>query len=206
MLWTGWFLKNNSIYKIMNFIEKIIIEIKFRTGIGKLRLKTVDRDILENIIIPYFISINVCQKILFVGVDWYTFQYESFFINKEFWTIDKDKAKKRYGSKRHIIDSLRNIDKYFEVNYFDLIILNGVFGWGLKEKKDVEKSFDQCYNFLRSGGYLIIGWNDIPEVKPFPMDQIYSLTKFNKYYFKPLSSNSYYTDSKLKHVFNFYIK
>src|SRR5215475_5882847 len=83
-----------------------------------------DRMILEQVILPAFASTITIQKVLFVGCAAYTQQYKEIFRGKEYWTIDPKRAKKKYASERHIIDSIIKIEKYIPKNYFDVIIMN----------------------------------------------------------------------------------
>lgn len=166
-----------------------------------------DRLVLEDVIIPYFIQ-HSYHKILFVGCDWYTKPYRKLFKNQEYWTIEIDAVKKKFGSKNHhITDSLLNLSKYIEPGYFDLIIYNGVFGYGINSREDTEESFEQCFQALRAGGILVFGWNDVPEYKPFPFTQCANLEKFEPFLFTPLSTCEYLTpNTPIKHTYNFYIK
>ncbi|MDF5717348.1 MAG: hypothetical protein PUP93_26680, partial [Rhizonema sp. NSF051] len=95
----------------------------------------------------------------------------------------------------------------------DLIICNGVFGHGLDEREDVDKAYGACYQCLRNGGVLIIGWND--DAEPFPLGTSESIKKFKPFIFTPLSNSSSQisiaqymnvTDGSESHVYNFYIK
>jgi len=166
-----------------------------------------DRRILERIIFPYLTSREEFYKVLFVGCDWYTKVYETYFKKKEYWTIEIDPNKSIYGSKKHITDSLLNIDLYFADNYFDLIICNGVFViGGIDDRKDAEIAFTKCFRCLCSSGVFVLGWNDIPELRPFPVQECYSLSKFKPYIFPPLSTSHYLTNTPLKHTYDFYIK
>jgi hypothetical protein len=166
-----------------------------------------DRLILEDIIIPYFNRLPEFHKILFVGCDWYTNPYKKLFKSKEYWTIEVDERQKKYGSERHIVDSLNSLSKYIEPGYFDLIIYNGVFGYGINTKEDTEESFRQCLLALREEGILIFGWNDVPEYKPFPVMECENLNKFKPYLFVPLSTSQYLTpNTPRRHTYNFYIK
>jgi SAM-dependent methyltransferase len=165
-----------------------------------------DRRILEKIIIPNFVSQNEFNKILFVGCGSYTKHYNNFFKKKEYWTIDINPLKKIYGSKNHIVDSMRNLNLYFSDNYLDLIICNGVFGRGMNDREEVEEAFGNSFNCLRDGGILIIGWNDVPGSKPFPLETCQSLNQFKPYWFSPLSGSQYSIDESDNHTFNFYIK
>lgn len=188
---------------------KAIIKAKFPLIVrlfNKFHLRE-DRIILEKIIIPYFISYSEFHKVLFVGCDWYTKAYERFFKKKEYWTIDIDLDKSVYGSKKHIIDSLNNIDRYLPDNYFDLIICNGVFEIsGIDDREDAEISFTKCFQCLRSGGIFVLGWNDAPRWRPFPVQECQSLRRFKPYIFPPFSTSHYLVNTSYKHTYNFYLK
>ncbi|MBR8835178.1 MAG: methyltransferase domain-containing protein [Stigonema ocellatum SAG 48.90 = DSM 106950] len=167
-----------------------------------------DRYILEQKIIPYFVAHEEFAKVLFVGCAHYTKHYEKWFTKKEYWTIELNPMKKIYGAKNHIVGSLSDLKLHFPDNVFDLIICNGVFGWGLNEREEVEKAFGGCFDCLRQGGVLIIGWNDMPESKPFPLETCESLSQFQPYFFPPLSTSQYVNleDKTDQHVYNFYVK
>ena len=177
-------------------------------------LVTNDRRILEQKIIPYFLEKEEFTKVLFVGCGSYTKHYEKWFKHKqEYWTIDINPFKKIFGAKKHIVDSSSNLNLYFKENYLDLIICNGVFGHGLDEREDVDKAYGACYQCLRNGGVLIIGWND--DAEPFPLATSESIKKFKPFIFTPLSNSSSQisiaqymnlTDGSESHVYNFYIK
>ncbi len=168
--------------------------------------RTDDRLILESVILPYFIKRNEFNKVLFVGCDWYTRGYNKVFKKKKYHTMEIDQSKSKYGSANHIVDSLENIRRHFDENELDLIICNGVFGWGLNEKNEVEKAFQGCYESLRIGGSFILGWNDIQERRPFPLVECKNLKLFNPHVFPPLAVSQYLTDNPNRHYYNFYIK
>ncbi len=54
----------------------------------------------------------------------------------------------------------------------------------------------------------MIGWDDVPEKKPFPLETCESLSRFQSYFFPPLSTSEYrnLTEKSDKHVLNFYFK
>lgn len=170
-------------------------------------LATDDRQLLENVIIPYFASRDDLSKVLFVGCEWFTKHYEKAFKHKEYWTIDREPFNARYGSnKKHIIDDLENLDKYCDVGYFDLIIANGIVGFGTNTMETAEDAFQQCWRCLRSEGLLCLGWNDVSEFTPFALEKIQSLDQFAPYNFPPLATARYAAQTRLKHVFSFFIK
>lgn len=170
------------------------------------RKHTEDRRILEKEIFPHFVSSPAYKSILFVGCAWYTRGYNTVFKDKDFWTLEVDPAESKYGAKKHTTGSLENVMDYVEPGSLDLIICNGVFGWGLNEKPRVEKAFEGCYTCLREGGLLLLGWNDIPERRPFPLDECQSLKSFQSFVFAPLSTAQYETNTPNKHTYSFFVK
>lgn len=173
-----------------------------------LHLNSPDRYVLEDLIIPELVACKELDKILFVGCDWYTKPYVKYFRDKEYWTIEIDENKKKFGSKRHIVDGLQNLGNYIENDYFDLIVCNGVFGWGINNKEDTEVAIKQCYSCLRPEGMLVLGWNDVSTYRPyFAIGKCENLSKFQPYVFPPLSTAKYLTEnSPTQHTFNFYLK
>lgn len=171
----------------------------------EVRDKFDDRRVLEEIIFPNILAIRNPEKILDIGREEDQYFYNKFFINKEFWTLDINPDHKDFGAKNHIVDNATNLKKHFKDNYFDLIIINGVFGWGLNKKHDIEKTFSSIYDILKTSGILIFGWNDIEDLIPVPLNKIEALKKLNPYYFKPLKTDSFKCKTG-EHTYNFYIK
>ena len=93
-------------------------------------------------------------------------------------------------------------------DYFDLIVCNGVFGWGINNKEDTEVAIKQCYSCLRPAGMLVLGWNDVSTYRPyFAIGKCENLSKFQPYIFPPLSTAKYLTEnSPTQHTYNFYLK
>src|SRR5919106_1204565 len=116
------------------------------------RITSNDRSVLEEVILPYFAKDMSCQKILFVGCAAYTQWYEELFQRKEYWTIDPKKVKRKYGSERHIIDTIAHVGRYVTKNYFNVIVINGVIGFGLNRVGDIEQAIDACYEVLARQG------------------------------------------------------
>lgn len=168
--------------------------------------RTEDRRILEERIFPYFVAHREYSKILFVGCAWYTRGYAAIFKNKEYQTLEIDPREGKYGARHHITDSLENLSLYFEEGELDLIVCNGVFGWGLNEKSSIEKAFPGCFRCLRPGGVFVLGWNDIPERRPFLLEECQGLKLFQPFVFAPLSTAQYLTATSNRHTYNFFVK
>ena len=170
------------------------------------RMKTEARRILEQVILPHFLQAESCQRILFVGCASYTMWYDKFFEKKEYWTLEPQKERRCYGAKRHIIDSIVNVAQHFKENYLDLVILNGVLGYGLDDLKEIKAAFASLYSVLREGGILLTGWDDHPLYHTIYPYGIKSLAKFEKYHFTPLNGWEYRMDTPFNHVYHFYCK
>ena len=165
-----------------------------------------DRLILEKCILPYFARDLAVHKVLFVGCSAYTQKYKEFFRAQEYWTIDAKRVKRKYGSERHIIDSIANIAKHVVKDYFDVVIMNGVIGFGLNRMSDIEQAIDACYEVLASGGILLVGWNDTARRTPADIRAVQALGKFCEHRFDPLQACHYRTEGWQHHTFSFYRK
>ncbi len=207
----------NQFYPVTNHSRRTMNDSRFMNAIQilprlltewglPLMLPTRDRHVLQNVIFPYFQMLPEYEKILFIGCEWYTSGYLRIFRNKSYWTMDRDPQKKNFGSTHHISDFMENMNLYFNKNTLDLIICNGVFGWGLDEKEMIERAFNHCYHCLRPGGILILGWNDIPSRRPVPLSQIAALLLFQEFLFPPLSSVHFRVSGRRKHTYSFFRK
>ena len=105
------------------------------------QLHTEDRRALEQVILPEYARRTDIARILFVGCAAYTQRYGALFGAREYWTIDPVARRSRYGSPHHIVDQLQNLGRHVRPAYFDLIVCNGVLGWGLNTPADAEIAF-----------------------------------------------------------------
>jgi hypothetical protein len=193
----------------LNFVKrglsKAIREGVMLSGVD-LYLRTDDRRILENVILPYFSRSASYVRILFVGCAWYTRGYRRLFRHADYSTLDYDPSKKRFGSERHVIDSLANIGSHFREDALDLIVCNGVFGWGLDNRSEVDAAFRGCHQCLRRGGQFILGWNDISQHRPFSPYESEGLQLFRTWNFPPLGTSHFVTSTPNRHTFDFFEK
>jgi hypothetical protein len=165
-----------------------------------------DRLILEDTILPHFARTNAVHRVLFVGCSAYTQRYKEFFDSQEYWTIDPKRIKQKYGSEKHIVDSIVNLGKYVANDYFQVIIINGVIGFGLNRTSDIEQAIDACHAALASGGILLLGWNDTTHRAPIDIRGVAALGRFCEYYFEPLQTCHYRTEASRHHTYSFYQK
>jgi len=129
--------------------------------VRKRTLDTPDRRFMEEEILPCFRSADV-KRVLFVGCRWYTRGYGEWFsgTQKEYWTTDIERRSAAWGARnRHIVCDVRCIDRYVASHFFDVVILNGVFGFGLDDNISMNKSLVAIHHVLSANGLLLIGWN-----------------------------------------------
>ncbi len=160
---------------------------------------------MEQIIIPFVLSRFEPRTVLEVGREAYEAFYDEFFAGRELWTIDWDAARAPFGAPKHIVDDAVNLRNHFPECYFDLVLMNGVFGWGLNQREAIEKTFAAVHALLAPGGLFVLGWNDTPDLVPVPLDQVQALRQFTPYFFTPLNGTSFKC-STCEHVYSFLVK
>ena len=181
-----------------NFLTKKIIKKNVHYERGKYE----DRNVLEAIIFPYILAHKNPKTILDIGREDYQKFYNDFFKRRILWTMDNDPEREKYGAPgKHITDYASNLKKHFKNNYFDFILMNGVFGWGLNNGDKIERAFLAIYDILKPEGIFVFGWND----DIVPLEKITGLKKLKPYYFKPLKSKCFKCING-NHTYNFYIK
>ena len=173
---------------------------------GSFYYPSEDRSILETVIFPYYQLSREHQHIVFVGTAWYTQGYSRMFARKTYTTMDPNPANRPYGAERHIVDVVGNLEQHAAPGSLDVIFLNGVVGWGLNKRDEAETAFAACYRCLRKGGHFLIGWNDLPEHRPFRLETIASLRKFQPLVFQPLDTTEHLIDNEWRHTFSFFYK
>jgi len=169
------------------------------------RLVYEDRNVLEQIIIPFILSRFEPETVLDIGREPYEAFYNEFFKGRELWTMDRDADRARFGAVNHIVDSAANLADHFAEDYFDFVLMNGVFGWGLNEPDAIERAFAGIHAVLSPRGLFVLGWNDTPDLVPVPLEQVRSLRQFTPYYFEPLGGTSFLCDT-CRHTYSFYVK
>lgn len=102
------------------------------------------------------------QRVLSVGVQRYNLSNARIFEGAgcEFWTTDIVPESAKYGIKdRHVVADVKEIDRHFALTYFDLVILNGVFGHGVNDLTSQEQTISAIRKILTPRGALVVGWN-----------------------------------------------
>lgn len=163
---------------------------------------TEDRRILEQVIFEHYRKEPAIKTVLFVGCDSYTAHYQRrYFSTHDYWTIDPNPNCRRFGANRHVTAALENLSRHFPDGLFDLIVCNGVYGWGLNHLEVCDAAFSQCYSCLTPRGHLLIGWNDVPGRDPAPLSAVPSLSRFRDYDFPGFGGSRYLTDTPYRHTY-----
>ncbi len=165
-----------------------------------------DRRVLEKTILPYFAQRDDYSRILFVGCAWYTQHYERLFEAKEYWTIEANPARTKFGAKRNILDSLENVCAHFAPASLDVVLCNGVLGWGLNERPEITRAFDASADCLRPGGVFVLGWSDIAFRRPCRPEDCESLRRMQRFEFPPLRTVRHRCRGASRHTYDFYLK
>lgn len=167
---------------------------------------TADRAVLENVVFPFYQLSTAHRRILFVGCDWYTAGYARRMSFKSFATIDPDPARARFGAVNHAIAPMSRLGDAHAPGSLDLVVCNGVIGWGLDDPAEAERSFAAAWTALRPGGHLVVGWNDVARHMPFDIDGIAALRRFTPVTFPPLGAMRHTVDHDMRHTFAFFAK
>ena len=170
-------------------------------------LRSSPRRCLEYRIMPYFFAHEEFQNILLVGVSSCTEHYDEYYGGKtSVRSIDNDPEKARYGCRggRHIVDSIEDIDRHFSENYFDVVFMNGVYGWGLNNEETLIKSLQNIRKVLKSGGILVFGWDKTPRYDPVDLDSKPYFSDFKE--FELSGTPRINLDNKHRHTYQFFQK
>ncbi|CAN5713350.1 class I SAM-dependent methyltransferase [soil metagenome] len=170
-------------------------------------MDTADRVLLEQTIFPHYRNRDDMRDVLFVGTRWYTSHYPSLLDRQRFNTIDIDpKAAKHGSAHRHVTASAADVGHHFAADSMDLVMFNGVYGWGLDTPHEMQLTLEAFHGVLRPGGELVIGWNDVPRRRPFPLHQVPALSRFHPTVFEPLAVQAVTLPTDNRHRFEFYRK
>lgn len=121
-----------------------------------------------------------CERMLFVGVKQYNAHLPALFRGtsaRTFTTIDPTPEVARFGGTPHYVDMLENLNRHVAPASFDVVVMNGVIGFGMNEATNVERALEQVHRALRPEGLLLLGINEqIPT--HVPLAPIAAMKKF----------------------------
>jgi SAM-dependent methyltransferase len=126
-----------------------------------------DRRVLVDDVLKELAADPAVERVLFVGVQWYTASYAGHLGKKTFATIDPEATLARFGGAPHAVGQVQDLAVHFPAMVFDAIVMSGVIGFGLNDPASVDRALDACAAALRPEGWLVLGVN---ELKPTHVD------------------------------------
>ena len=86
------------------------------------------------------------------------------------WTIDIDPTCAGWGAPgRHLTAPIQAIAQLVPAEFFDVVVLSGVFGFGVNAAADQQTALAACAEVIRHGGLLALGWNTDRTRDPAPL-------------------------------------
>ena len=147
----------------MHWLKSEVLRLLWRLGL----YTPPDRIVLERDILPALARDRSIARVLFVGVEWYTARYPDLFTDKTFATIDPNPNVASLGGHPHVVGRVQEVETHFPGTIFDAIVMTGVIGYGLDDSAEVERALRACAKALRSGGWLVLG---VDELRPTHVD------------------------------------
>jgi len=173
---------------------------------GRSAIRSADRRLLEETVLPGYAADSTLRSLLFVGCDWYTRDYAELFAptRERFRTIDIDPAKARFGAPGHVVGPMQEIGRHFRPGSVDVVVANGIYGFGIDERAALRVALAAAHAVLRSGGTLVLGWNDVPALAPFDPADLAGEVGFSRSTVNPLGAWRTLTETPLRHTFDVY--
>lgn len=156
--------------KLKNLAFKLSPHLAVKMGI-EFPLKSPNRIFLETSIFQYINQTYGAQDPrsagLFIGTDKRSWHYPKV-LDLELHTIDIEKKKALYGNaQHHIVGSATELARYYDPASFDVIIGNGLIGFGMNAAEQCEQLLSGVALLLKDAGLFVIGFNDGPEYVDF---------------------------------------
>ncbi len=183
--------------------RSVRLRAKLRWKNGRWRLGTPDRIFLEDVIAAHFLADDSIQHVLDIGVAWYTRSYPRLYRGVDYWTVDIDPDKTRIAGPNHRTVSATRLDDAFGPDTFDLVVCNGVFGWGVNNPADAEQAVAACAAVMRPDAWLVVGWNDVEGRRVAGLDDLLD-KRFRREIFPPVHADHFLTDTPYRHRFDFF--
>lgn len=170
---------------------------------------TEDRRVLEHVILPHYAARADVAHVLLVGTCAQSAHYPALLAHagRRCTTIDIDPRAARYGSaQQHIIGDVAALHQFVAAGSVDVIICNGVYGWGLDTQDQMQRALRALQQVMRPGGELLIGWNDVPGRRPFALSGLPQQQGFEACSFAPLGTDTLALDTDNRHRYAFFQK
>ncbi len=171
------------------------------------RIRSADRAVLEGTLLPTLAADPRLRSLVFVGCGPYTRHYATLFApaTERFRTMDIDPRRARHGHTGHVVAAVQDIAAHFPAESVDAIVCNGVYGFGLDDRAELEAALHASAAVLRPGGRFVLGWNDVPAFAPFDPAEV-ALAAGLVGESALLGRWRLVTDTPTRHTFDSYVK
>jgi hypothetical protein len=165
------------------------------------------RDLLEDVILRAIYAEPAVRHVLFVGVAAYTAWYPRAFATRPrltFVTVDPTPAERRHGSrKHHVVGRVEELaDEPVYRDAFDVIVLNGLFGYGTDSRNQDRAVLDAAHALLAPSGRAVLGYGNEGSFTPDLVDPV----RFEPYPVPGLGRPQHPAGSDNHHVFACFAK
>jgi len=172
------------------------------------RLRAPNRDFLEESVFGYLNELSAESapdiKTLFVGLDKHNWHYPRL-LRCQFHSMDIEARMAVYGQRdRHWNGCATRMAEHYGPNAFDVVVANGLVGYGINSALDFRRLMTQCEQVLKPGGLLVLGYNDRPDRAPFPVLPV--AREFFEPFVPPITGVEHYVhpvDDAFRHVYVF---
>ncbi|MEM7147415.1 MAG: hypothetical protein AAF591_20030 [Verrucomicrobiota bacterium] len=151
---------------IRYLLGRVRYHVKFRRAYAREFARLPDRVMFDEAIIPSLASDAEIVEVLDVGCQWYNLHHARHFRGKRYHTIDIEPEQSRYGASRHVVGSFLDARDYYGRGQFDLVLINGVFGWGIDGVEQLEEAMGVLGYLVKGEGVVVVGWNQLGERVP----------------------------------------
>jgi hypothetical protein len=184
--------------KLKNKLKTLLFELSPRLAVTwgvEFPRKSTNRLFLEQDIFEYLDTLlsDESAQCLFIGTDKRSWHYRSRFAAK-FFTIDKDPRKAIYGDViNHRIDSATELARQYTPNQFDVIIANGLIGFGVDHIDQCEDLFAGLETIMKGSGVLVVGYSNSPSRIDFKLEDVKNYHLFEEFapHFNGLDQSQY---------------
>lgn len=123
--------------------------------------KGAARDFLEQKVFSWLNAVGGPEKkLLFIGVASYTWHYYSR-LDYDVCTIELNEERAKFGKKgAHVVGSATELPRFYAESSLDVIVANGLIGYGLNSEPDFDQLMVGCHHCLKPGGILVLGYNN----------------------------------------------
>jgi len=175
----------------------------------KFEINSPDRHFLEREVFTYINEkFGSNFSVMFVGMDRYNWHYPRL-LRGRFFSIDLDPKKRRYGHKNHhTTGSVTQLSLFHQRDKFDVVICNGLIGYGVNDLKTFDDMLRECNLTLKKDGLFFVGFNNTPKFLSFDIEKATNWRQYKTFIpnIPGVTSHVHTVETSHCHTFLFYKK